>query len=167
MQTKNLHGINNKSKGVGVVRMYVTTFVTNKLQVNPVHLLQFLPNLHNWTSLNQLFQVQLASSKRMVIWQTLRFTDKLWKEHTFEYESSAILFTICMKVNRSIRTPGLWVVEVVTYICTTPLLSLLIPYMFISDKVHHKTLKHLLPQSLVHVINDDIQRKNATYLPAQ
>ena len=44
---KNMHGINNKSKGVGVVRMYVTTFVTNKLQINPVHLLQFLPNLHN------------------------------------------------------------------------------------------------------------------------
>ena len=33
--------------------------------------------------------------------------------------------------------------------------------------MHHKTLKHLLPQSLVHIINDDIQRKNATYLPAQ
>ena len=71
------------------------------------------------------------------------------------------------------QQPGLWVVEVVTYIRTTPLLSLLIPYMFvvtcvtISDKVPHKTLKHLLPQSLVHVINDDIQRKNATYLPAQ
>ena len=33
--------------------------------------------------------------------------------------------------------------------------------------MHHKTLKHPLPQSLVHIINDDIQRKNATYLPAQ
>jgi len=131
MQTKNLHGINNKSKGVGVVRMYVTTFVTNKLKINPVHQLQFLPNLHNWTSVNQLFQAQLACSKRMQIWQTLRFTNKLWKEHNFEYESSAILFTICMKVNRSIRTPGLWVMEVVTYIRTTPLLSLLIPYMFV------------------------------------
>ena len=38
---------NNKSNGVGVVRMYVTTCVTNKLQMNPVHLQQFLPNLHN------------------------------------------------------------------------------------------------------------------------
>jgi len=37
----------------------------------------------------------------------------------------------------------------------------------ISDKMHHKTLKHPLPQSLVYMINDDIQRKNATYLPAQ
>ena len=33
--------------------------------------------------------------------------------------------------------------------------------------MHHKTLKHLLPQSLERIINDDIQRKNATYLPAQ
>ena len=33
---------------------------------------------------------------------------------------------------------------------------------FISDKMHHKTLKHPLPQSLVHIINYDIQRKNAT-----
>ena len=33
--------------------------------------------------------------------------------------------------------------------------------------MHHKTLKHPLPQSLVHVINDDIQRENATNLPAQ
>ena len=33
--------------------------------------------------------------------------------------------------------------------------------------MHHKTLKHPLPQSLVHIIDDDIQRKNATYLPAQ
>ena len=33
--------------------------------------------------------------------------------------------------------------------------------------MQHKTLKHPLPQSLVHIINDDIQRKNATYLPAQ
>ena len=32
--------------------------------------------------------------------------------------------------------------------------------------MHHKTLKHPLPQSLAHTINDDIQRKNATYLPA-
>ena len=32
---------------------------------------------------------------------------------------------------------------------------------FISDKMHHKTLTHPLPQSLVHIINDDIQRKNA------
>ena len=40
MRTKNLHGINNKSNSnsVGVVRMYVTTCVTNKLQMNPVHL---------------------------------------------------------------------------------------------------------------------------------
>jgi len=33
--------------------------------------------------------------------------------------------------------------------------------------MHHKTLKHPLPQSLVHIINDDIQRKNAKYLHAQ
>ena len=32
MRTKNLYGINNKSNDVGVVRMYVTTCVTNKLQ---------------------------------------------------------------------------------------------------------------------------------------
>ena len=32
--------------------------------------------------------------------------------------------------------------------------------------MHHKTLKHPLEQSLVDIINDDIQRKNATYLPA-
>ena len=38
---------NNKSNGVGVVRMYVTTCVTNKLQKNPAHLQQFIPNLHN------------------------------------------------------------------------------------------------------------------------
>ena len=47
MRTKNLYGINNKSSGVSVVRMHVTTCVTNKLQMNPVHLQQFLPNLHN------------------------------------------------------------------------------------------------------------------------
>ena len=33
--------------------------------------------------------------------------------------------------------------------------------------MHHKTLKHLLPQSLVLVINDNIQRRNATYLLTQ
>ena len=33
--------------------------------------------------------------------------------------------------------------------------------------MHHKILKHPLPQSLAHIINYDIQRKNATYLPAQ
>ena len=33
--------------------------------------------------------------------------------------------------------------------------------------MHHKTLKHPLLQSVVHIIKDDIQRKNATYLPAQ
>ena len=33
--------------------------------------------------------------------------------------------------------------------------------------MQHKTLKHPLPQSLVHIINNDIQRKNATYLPVQ
>ena len=47
MRTKYLYGINNKSSGASVVRMYVTTCVTNKLQMNPVHLQQFLPNLHN------------------------------------------------------------------------------------------------------------------------
>ena len=94
--------------------------------MNPVHLQQFLPNLYNRTSVNQLFQAQLASSKRMEIWQTLRFTNKLWNEQNFEYGYSAKLFTICMKVNRSIRTSGLWVTEVVTYIRTTPLLLLLI-----------------------------------------
>ena len=35
----------HKSNGVGVVRMYVTTCVTNKLEMNPVHLQQFLLNL--------------------------------------------------------------------------------------------------------------------------
>ena len=35
--------------------------------------------------------------------------------------------------------------------------------------MYHNTLKHPLPQpqSLVHIINDDIQIKNATYLPVQ
>ena len=47
MRTKNQYGINYRSNGVGVVRMYVTTCVTNKLQMNPVHLQQFLPNLRN------------------------------------------------------------------------------------------------------------------------
>ena len=32
------------------------------------------------------------------------------------------------------------------------------------DKFPNKTLKHPLPQSLVHIINYDIQRKNATYM---
>ena len=67
MQTKNLHGIKNKCNGVGVVGMYVTACVTNKLQMNPVHVLQSLANLHNWTSVNQLFRAQFASSKRMEI----------------------------------------------------------------------------------------------------
>ena len=67
MRTENLYGINNKSNSVGVVRMYVTTCGTNKLQMNPDHLQQFLPNLHNWTSVTQLFQAQLTSSKRMEI----------------------------------------------------------------------------------------------------
>ena len=31
--------------------------------MNPVHLQQFLPNLHNRNSVNQLFQAQLASSR--------------------------------------------------------------------------------------------------------
>ena len=105
MQTKNLYGINNKSNGLGVVRMYVTTWVTNKLQMNPVHLQQFLPNRHNWTSVNQLFQAQLVSSKRMKIWQILRFTNKLWNEHNFEFGSSAKLFTICSKVNSQYTLP--------------------------------------------------------------
>ena len=83
IRTKNLYGINNKSNGV-----------TNKLQMNPVHPKQFLPNLHNWTSVNRLFQAQLASSKRMEIWQTSRFLKKLWNEHNFEYGSSAKLSTI-------------------------------------------------------------------------
>ena len=62
--------------------------------MNLVHLQQFLPNLPNWTSANQLFQAQLASSKIMEIWETLRFTNRLWNEHNFEYGSSAKLFTI-------------------------------------------------------------------------
>ena len=33
--------------------------------------------------------------------------------------------------------------------------------------MHNETLKHPLPKSLMHMINNDIQRKNATYLPAQ
>ena len=33
--------------------------------------------------------------------------------------------------------------------------------------MQQKTLKHPLPQSLVHIIIGGIQRKNATYLPAQ
>ena len=151
------------------MRMYLTTCFTSKLQMNPVHLQQRLPaNLHNWTSVIQLMQAQLASSKRTETWQTSRFTNKIWNEHNFEYGSSAKLFTICMNVNRLIRTSGLWLTEVVTYIRTTPLLLCfysLAPK--ISDKMHHKTLKHPLPQSLVHIINDNIQRKNATYLPAQ
>ena len=58
MRTKYLYGINNKSSGVSVVRIYVTTCVTNKLQMNLVHLQQFLPILHNWTSINQLFHAK-------------------------------------------------------------------------------------------------------------
>ena len=105
IQTKNLYGINNKSNGVGIVRM--STCVTIKLQMNPVHLLQFLPNLRNWTSLNQLFQAQLASSKRMEICQTLLFTNKLWKEHNFEYGSRAKLFTIwSIQINTHSRFMG-------------------------------------------------------------
>ena len=118
------------------------------------------PNLHNWTSVNQLFQAHLASSKRLEIWQTLPFTNKLWNENNFEYGSSAKFFTIYLKVNN-----GLWVTEIDTFIRATPLLLLLIPYLFysvapkISDKMHHKTLTHQLLQSLVHIINDEIQRK--------
>ena len=152
IQTKNLYGISNKSNGVGVGRMYVTTCVTIKLQMNPVHLLQFLPNLRNWTSVNQLFQAQLAFLKRMEICQTLLFTNKLWKEHNFEYGPAQNYSQFDQY--RSIRTPGLWVTEVVTYIRTTPLLLLLIPYMFlvIKPKMHHKTLKHPPPQSLVRTV---------------
>ena len=47
MRTKNLNEINNKSNGVGIVRMYVTICVTDKLQMNPVHLQQVLLNLRN------------------------------------------------------------------------------------------------------------------------
>ena len=47
MRTKNLYGKKNKSNGVGLLRMYVSTCVTNKLQMNPEHLQQFIPNLHN------------------------------------------------------------------------------------------------------------------------
>ena len=101
-----MYGINNKSNGVGVVRMYVTTYVTNKLQMNHVHLQQFLPNLHNWTSVNQLFQAQLAFSKRMEIWQTLRFTNKLWNEHNFEYGSSAKLLGNPKTLTPGPRTPS-------------------------------------------------------------
>ena len=74
MRTKNLFGINNKSNDVGVVRMYVTTCVTNKLQMNPA-----CPpsTISSKSSVNQLFQAQLASSKRMETWQTLPFTNKL------------------------------------------------------------------------------------------
>ena len=60
MRTKNLYGINSKSNSVE--GMYVTTCVTNKPQMNP---------------LRQLFLAQLATSKRLEIWQTLRFTNKL------------------------------------------------------------------------------------------
>ena len=84
MRTKNLRGINNKSNGVGVERMNVTTCVTNKLQMNPVHLQQFLQNLHNCTAANQLFRAQLVSSKRREIWQTLRIS----------YETSITLNTV-------------------------------------------------------------------------
>ena len=56
MRTKNLYGINNKSNGVGVVRMYVTSCVTNNLQTNPVHLKKFVPNLHKLITVNRLFQ---------------------------------------------------------------------------------------------------------------
>ena len=139
MRTKNLNGVKNKSNGVGVVRMYVTTWVTKKLQMNPVQLQQFLPNLRNWTSVNQLFQAQLASSKRMEFWQTLRFTNKLWNEHNFKYHSSVKLYTIYMKVNRWISSSDLWVTEVVTYIRTTLLLLLLIPYMFYNSHLRLKS----------------------------
>ena len=77
MRIKNLYGINNKSNGVGVVRMFVTSCVTNKLQISPVHLQKFLPNIRNWILVNRLLQTKLASSRRMEIWQTLRFTNKL------------------------------------------------------------------------------------------
>ena len=40
-------------------------------------------------------------------------------------------------------------------------------HLHLKSAIKCKTLKHPLPQSLVHVINDDIRRNNATYLPAQ
>ena len=46
MRTLNLCEINNKSNGLGVLGVYVTTCVTNKLQMNPVHLQQFFPIDH-------------------------------------------------------------------------------------------------------------------------
>ena len=63
------------------LRYQLTPNILTMLQMNPLHLQQFLPNLHNWTSVNELFQAQLASWKRMEIWQTLRLTNKLWNEH--------------------------------------------------------------------------------------
>ena len=108
MRTKNLYGINNKSSGVGVVRMYVMTCVINKIQMNHVHLQQFLPYLHNCTSANQLFRAQFASSKSTEIWQTLRISSET---SITLIRFSGKLFTIRLKVmiNRSIRTSGLWV----------------------------------------------------------
>ena len=60
MQTKNVYGIIIKSNDVCI-------------------------DLRNWTSVNQLFQEQLASMKRMKNWQKLRYTNKLWNGHNFEY----------------------------------------------------------------------------------
>ena len=139
--------------------------------MNRVHLQQFLPNLHNWTSVNQLFQAQLPSSKRMEIWQTLRFTNKLWNEHNFVYGSSAKLFTICMKVNSQYALPVYgWWKSLHTYALRHCIYCQFHTCFYslapkINDKMHHKTLKHPLPQSLVHIIIDDIQRKNASCRP--
>ena len=64
-----------------------------------------------------------------------------------------------MKVNRPIHTSGLWVTEVVTYTHYAMAFILHSVHAFshlvtkISDKMLHKTLKHPLPQSLVHIIN--------------
>ena len=84
-----------------------------------------------------------------------------------------------MKVNRSIRTSGLCVRENFTYIHTTPLLLLLIPYTIINDDIqrknatyvlvtcaqnqwqkHFTNLKHLLQQSIAHKINVEILKEN-------
>ena len=109
--------------------MYETACVTHKLQMSPVRLQQFLPNLQNWTSVNQLLQAQLASSKRMEIWQTLWFTNKSWNERDFEYGFKIIHN---LHEGQQNNTHLRFLSNASRYIIgTTPFLLLFIPYIFL------------------------------------
>ena len=133
MRTKNVYGINNKSNGVGVMRMHITTCVTNKLQVNPVHLQQFLPNLLNWPSVNQLFQAQWASSKRMEICQTLRFTKKLWNEPN----KCKIIHNL--QEGQQINTHFRFMGNGSSYIHTHYAIALIVNSIFVFSHLHQKS----------------------------